>query len=65
MISGAVNSKSVDVAGLILAIDLGKYKSVPCAYEPVETQWQRTSCTTNRSYSEVLWCHVIFRSEKT
>ncbi len=43
-----VNTKSVNANGLILAIDLGKYKSVACAYERVEPSWQLTSFTTNR-----------------
>jgi hypothetical protein len=43
-----VNTKSVKVNGLILAIDLGKYKSVVCAYESVEPSWQVASFTTNR-----------------
>jgi hypothetical protein len=30
-----VNTKSVNVNGLILAIDLGKFKSVVCAYEGI------------------------------
>ena len=33
---------------VILAIDLGKYKSVVCVYEPAEPSWQLTSFTTNR-----------------
>ena len=43
-----VNAKSVNANGLILAIDLGKYKSVVCVYEPAEPSWQLTSFTTNR-----------------
>jgi len=42
-----VNPK-VSVNGVILGIDLGKYKSVVCAYEPAEPSWQMSSFTTNR-----------------
>jgi len=42
-----VNTKSVNVNGLILAIDLGKYKSVVCVYEPAEPSWEMTSFTTS------------------
>ena len=38
----------VSVNGVILGIDLGKYKSVVCAYEPAEPSWQMSSFTTNR-----------------
>src|SRR5262245_39716987 len=43
-----IKTKSINANGLILAIDLGKYKSVVCAYEPAEPSWQVSSFTTNR-----------------
>ncbi len=47
MAPGDVNTKSVNANGLILTIDLGKYKSVVCVGEPAEPSWQLTSFTTN------------------
>lgn len=44
-----VGAKRVHADGLILAIDLGKYKSVACSYERAEPSWQLTSFTTNRA----------------
>ena len=44
-----VGTKRVHANGLILAIDLGKYKSVACIYERAEPSWQLTSFTTNRA----------------
>lgn len=43
-----VPTKKVHANGLILAIDLGKYKSVACLYEPAEPSWQFIRFTTNR-----------------
>jgi transposase len=43
-----VHTKRAQAHGLILAIDLGKYKSVACIYEPAEPSWQVTRFTTNR-----------------
>ena len=40
-----VNTKTVIANGVILAIDLGKYKSVVCTYEPAEPSWQLSSFT--------------------
>ena len=44
-----VSTKRVNANGPILAIDLGKYKSVACIYERTEPSWQLTSFTTNRA----------------
>jgi hypothetical protein len=45
----SVNRKNVNANGLILAIDLGKYKSVVRAYEPAEPSWRMASFATNRA----------------
>src|SRR5262249_51881410 len=50
MDKGDVNTKGGNVSGLILGIDLGKYKSVVCVYEPTEPSWQIASFTTNRGH---------------
>src|SRR5215831_17300160 len=34
--------------GLILAIDLGKFKSVACAYEAVTVRWRSVTIENNR-----------------
>jgi len=44
-----VSTKRVNANGPILAIDLGKYKSVACIYERAEPSWQLTSFPTNRA----------------
>ncbi len=43
-----VNTKSVKVTDTIVAVDLGKFKSVACVYEPATAACRFVSFTTNR-----------------
>lgn len=43
-----VQTKSVGIADIILAVDLGKFKSVACVYESATAAFRFTSFTTNR-----------------
>jgi hypothetical protein len=49
-----VRAKSGHANGLILAIDLGKYKSVLRVHEPSEPSWQTASLATSQALLQVL-----------
>ncbi len=50
----SVRARGGDADGLILAIDLGKYKSVLRVYEPSEPSWQTASLATSQASLQVL-----------
>jgi hypothetical protein len=50
----SVCARGGNADGLILAIDLGKYKSVLRVYEPSEPSWRPASFATSRALLQVL-----------
>jgi hypothetical protein len=60
----SVRAKGANANGLILAVDLGKCKSVIRVYKPSEPSWHTASFSTNHALLQVLRHRLTRRSEQ-